>query len=331
MVPKVTVLCMAYNQEQFIRNTLDGFVMQKTNFPFEVLVHDDASTDKTPEIIREYAEKYPGIIIPILSTENHFRAGRNILIEEFYPRIRGKYVANCDGDDWWTDETKLQRQVDFFDTNPGFSICSTCAKVVWADESRKAYIWPDKRILKRRSVQTIADMLEQNDIINSSVMYRWNFEPQNWPTANFIPGDWFLHLLHARHGKLKILSAPMVNYTRWNGGIWQDGRNPKFLINNAKELIRFYECIESEFGVDKSKDMGKVAASIISACVSENRNDVLNNLTESFPDLIKFISKLALSQHKEIECLNTKLKHRKQLWYYIGPVILTTMIILGLL
>jgi glycosyltransferase involved in cell wall biosynthesis len=120
----VSVVCTAYNHEAFIRSALDGFVMQKTNFPFEVLIHDDASTDGTADIIREYAEQYPEIIRPILQTENQYSKKIPITNEIILPKARGKYVAFCEGDDFWTDETKLQKQVDFLEKNPDYVACA---------------------------------------------------------------------------------------------------------------------------------------------------------------------------------------------------------------
>ncbi len=328
---KVSVLCMAYNQEQFIRKTLDGFVMQKTNFPFEVIVHDDASTDSTPDIIREYAEKYPDIIVPVLSTENHFQAHRNILMEEFLPRTHGKYVAHCDGDDWWTDENKLQTQADFLDNHDDFSICCTCAKVVWADGSKKTYITPAPHSAKKKSERTFEDLLHSNFIVNSSVMYRWNFAPNDWETEPFIPGDWLLHLLHARYGKIKIFAKPMVVYSRWNGGIWQDGNNPDFFIKNAFPLIQFFKTVEKTFNVDKSEEIGKMVTSIIDAYIQRDLTDKIPALFEKFPDI-----QISLNRYtKKIETENAvnirKLKHRKQSWYYITPALLLIMGILALL
>lgn len=121
--PMVTVACLAYNQEKFIRQALDGFVMQKTSFPFEVIVHDDASTDGTAEIIREFALNYPRIFKPIYQTENQFSKKQCYPVEFVYAKARGKYIADCDGDDYWTDPEKLQKQVDFMEANPEYSIC----------------------------------------------------------------------------------------------------------------------------------------------------------------------------------------------------------------
>ena len=103
----VSVYCLAYNHEQYIRDALEGFVRQKTNFRYEVLVHDDASTDNTPAIIREYAQKYPDIIKPIFQTENQYSKGVKILPEIIHPKSSGRYIAFCEGDDYWCDENKL--------------------------------------------------------------------------------------------------------------------------------------------------------------------------------------------------------------------------------
>ncbi len=120
----VSILCTAYNHEQYIRSALESFVSQKTNFAFEVLVNDDASSDGTAAIIREYEEKYPEIIRPFYQVENQFSKGIGYIYENiFYPKARGKYFAFCEGDDYWTDESKLQRQADFLESHPDYSAC----------------------------------------------------------------------------------------------------------------------------------------------------------------------------------------------------------------
>lgn len=120
----VSIQCTAYNHEKFIRETLEGFVMQKTNFRFEAIVHDDASTDGTADIIREFAEKYPDIIKPIYETENQYSKNDGTLTRIMYKACKGKYIAICEGDDYWTDPYKLQKQVDFLETHPDYVMCS---------------------------------------------------------------------------------------------------------------------------------------------------------------------------------------------------------------
>ena len=123
--PLVSICCLTYNHAPFIRNCLDGFMAQQTDFPIEILVHDDASTDGTDVIVREYAEKYPEIIFPLFEEENQYSRGYagKMDIEFNYSRARGKYIAYCEGDDYWTDPFKLQRQVDYMELHPDYSVC----------------------------------------------------------------------------------------------------------------------------------------------------------------------------------------------------------------
>ena len=123
--PLVSVVTLAYNHGKYIRQCLDGFVMQQTDFPFEVIIHDDASTDDTAEIIREYEMKYPDIIKPVYQTENQYSKKVPIGATYLYPKAQGKYIAECEGDDWWTDPHKLQKQVDFLESHPDYLLCST--------------------------------------------------------------------------------------------------------------------------------------------------------------------------------------------------------------
>lgn len=119
----VSVICTVYNHEKYLRKCLDGFVMQKTNFKFEVLIHDDASTDGSADIIREYEKHFPDIIKPIYQTENQYSKGVKVSQTFLYPVAKGKYLAFCEGDDYWCDENKLQNQFDIMEKHPGCSIC----------------------------------------------------------------------------------------------------------------------------------------------------------------------------------------------------------------
>lgn len=126
----VSICCITYNQASYIRDALDGFIKQNTDFGYEVLIHDDASDDGTAEIIREYAERYPNLIYPILQTENQYSKGLTNISGTFnFPRARGKYIAMCEGDDYWTDADKLQKQVDYMEAHPDCSLCFHSAKV----------------------------------------------------------------------------------------------------------------------------------------------------------------------------------------------------------
>lgn len=121
---KVSVFCLAYNTEKYIRQTLDGFVKQKTDFEFEVFVHDDASTDGTADIIREYEKKYK-FIKPVFQKDNQYSSHIPIIATHLLPNAKGNYFAWCEGDDYWTDPYKLQKQVKSLERNPN-CVASFC-------------------------------------------------------------------------------------------------------------------------------------------------------------------------------------------------------------
>lgn len=134
--PIVSIRCLVYNHEPYLRQCLDGFVKQKTTFPYEAIVHDDASTDGSAAIIREYADKYPDIIKPIYETENQWGKGttRKNMDAAIHPNT--KYIAMCEGDDYWTDPHKLQLQVDFLESHQDYYMTCHAFKYYMQDEEK---------------------------------------------------------------------------------------------------------------------------------------------------------------------------------------------------
>lgn len=132
-LPLVSIRCLVYNHEPYLRDCLNGFIMQKTDFPFEAVIHDDCSTDHSANIIREYAEKYPDIIKPIYESANLYSKHDGSLGRCVNAACTGKYVALCEGDDYWTDPLKLQKQVSFLESHPDYSMC--CASA-YADDGK---------------------------------------------------------------------------------------------------------------------------------------------------------------------------------------------------
>lgn len=125
----VSICCITYNHEKYIAEAIESFLMQKTSFKFEILIHDDASTDDTAKIIKKYEEKYPDIIKPIYQTENQYSQGKKVSSNN-YDRAKGKYIALCEGDDYWTDPYKLQKQVDYMEKNKDCGGCFHAGKIL---------------------------------------------------------------------------------------------------------------------------------------------------------------------------------------------------------
>lgn len=210
--PKVSVVTITYNHERYIREALDSFVAQRTDFSFEVVVADDCSTDRTPEIIAEYAEKYPAIIRPILRKKN-IGAIKNSI--DALSTARGTYIAMCEGDDYWTDPTKLQRQADFMDAHPECGLSFHLVRVVSEDKSKEEYLFPD---LSQKPKFTREELLRGNFIQTNAVMYR----KQTYTSMpdDVLPLDWYLHLYHAQFGEIGFIKREMAAYRRHPGGMW---------------------------------------------------------------------------------------------------------------
>lgn len=212
--PKVSVVSITYNQEAYIRDALDGFVAQKTDFPVEVVIADDASTDTTPAIVREYAERYPVLFRPILRSEN---IGVYANFVQTLAAARGQYVALCEGDDFWTDPLKLAKQVEFMDQHPETTVCFHPVRVVHDDGTPSTKFPP----LHWRRDLSVGALLARNFIQTNSVMYRRDEHYDDIP-ANIMPIDWYLHVRHAIKGGIAMLPDTMAVYRRHSRGIWYD-------------------------------------------------------------------------------------------------------------
>lgn len=221
--PIISVCVQTYQHASYIRDTLDSILMQKTDFAFEIVLGEDESTDGTREICIEYAEKYHGKIRLFLNSRknviyiNGLPTGRWNFMNNL-KNARGKYIALLPGDDYWTDECKLQKQVDFLDAHQQCSICFHAFKKVIENESRPPeFCFPPGR----KPIYTLEDFLKNSFIASVTTVFRRNlFEYFPEWYYRMPQGDWPLHVLNAQHGDIGYIDEVMGVYRVHSGGIW---------------------------------------------------------------------------------------------------------------
>lgn len=244
MKPLVSISCTTYNHASFIRQCLDGFVIQKTLFPFEILIHDDASTDGTQDIIAEYEKKYPDIIKPIYQQDNQYSKGIPIGVTFNFPRAHGKYIAMCEGDDYWTDPLKLQKQVDFLESHPDYVMCS----------HRFNKYWHEKGVLEEDSDKDFkgADYDLQNLIGGKwltqtlTVMYRRSALDLKRCESYGMSLDMILFYELLRHGKGYCFPEVMGVYRYHRGGVWSEVSQNRRLLTEFKARLAIYKVEQSD-------------------------------------------------------------------------------------
>lgn len=219
-VSTIISICSAvYNQEEFVKQCLDGIVMQKSSYPFELLIHDDASSDGTADVIREYEKKYPDMVKPVYQTENQYSKGIKISLTYNFPRARGKYIAFCEGDDYWTDPEKLQKQVDFLENNPGYGMCFTRARQY--DQDNDEFL-PEPF---GAPVESFSDLLNNgNRIPTLTVCMRKPILDQylveiNPKDKNWLMGDYPIWLYTAKHSKIHFMDSDTGVYRVQNQSV----------------------------------------------------------------------------------------------------------------
>jgi len=240
----VSICCVTYNHQPYIKDCLDGFLMQKGNFDIEVLIHDDASTDGTKEIIDKYREKHPDVFFPIFQKENQYSKGiRSFTVKYNFPRCKGKYIALCEGDDYWTDPTKIQQQIDFLEKNQEYVLTGHDAIKI----SKEGDTIAESCLEKNHQRDYSETELKQAHLVPTlSMCFR------NLPILKTLPkeaykvtvADLFLISLLGQFGKYKYFtSIRPAAYREHTGGIWSTKKEiekKKLLLITAKQLRNYY-------------------------------------------------------------------------------------------
>lgn len=306
--PLVTVRCLTYNHEPYIRQCLEGLVMQQTKFKFEAIVHDDASIDGTATIIAEFAEKYPEIIKPIYETENQYSKKDGSLSRIMDLNTRGKYVAFCDGDDCWIDSMKLQKQVDFLESNLDYGLVHT--------EIDHWYEQNDQTINKF------------NKSTNNIIPTGWVFDDLMNPQKYFIKLSTVLLRKELYDKRIGYLELKANNVLSIDLVVWLElSRYAKFgYLSDSTMLYRVLGESMSNFNsVDKScqflDSVLEIREYFADRCnvSSEVRSKIsiakcLNSFNRS---LYKNERALAVSNFQQLRANNVKIGNKKLLRYYI--------------
>lgn len=242
----VSIDCITYNHEKYITDAIESFLMQKTNFDYEILIHDDASNDKTADIIREYERKYPEIIKPIYQTENQYSKGIQTNIFNLQ-RAKGKYIAICEGDDYWTDPYKLQKQVDYMEVHPECTLCFHNAMVVNGNKEIINPLMISEELYGKR--YNAGQMALVGFIPTASKMclrYTMDNIP-NWYKSSVV-GDYPSQLIATSYGHAYCLSEVMSAYrTNISGSSTSKLTNSKGYINRLLAFNKGFISILDNF------------------------------------------------------------------------------------
>ncbi len=307
---KVSIAIITYNQEQYVQEMLNNIVSQVTDFKFEAIVSDDCSTDKTPEIIKEYANRYPDIIKPLFREKN-IGVIRNYL--DTLNLCDAEFVAICEGDDYWCDPYKLQKQVDFMEAHLDYALCYHPAKMIYVDEEHKPIIIG---LSKNENPQSYYELIKANNIPANSVMYRAEYLKQEllkYPN-DIYPPDWFTHISVAKHGKIGYLPDVMYVY-RWHS----QGISHTTSDNSAEEIHLKYGIKEVNFSYavwNKIKDQFPqyysdifipVLEDVYFAYLKAQKFEEINTLTNIYSNYFKDFE--LCTENKEV--IKYKKKHKK--------------------
>lgn len=236
--PKLSVLMITYNQEKYIAQALDSVLMQEVHFDYEIVIGEDCSTDGTRKILLEYQQKHPERIRLLLPEKN---LGMLPNFMQTYLACEGEYVAILEGDDFWTDATKLQKQVEFLDNHRECAICFHTAKAVFEHGDAPDYLFPENQ----KQFSSIDDLIALNFIPTCSVMFRNKlFGPFPEWFRHGVMGDYPLHILNAHHGLIGYIDEAMSVYRIHSAGVWSM-QAEKNLARNYRAEIKMFRNLDA--------------------------------------------------------------------------------------
>lgn len=227
---------ITYNHERFIRQALESVLAQRVNFDYEIVVGEDCSSDGTRAIVMDLYHQNPGRIVPFFRDRN---MGAMWNFRETLASCRGQYLALLEGDDYWTSEDKLQKQVDFLDQHPDYALCCHRAQVRDETGAGRDRTWPGPDFIA--GSYTIEDLIEENFIGTCTVMYRWGSIGRipEW-FLNLKLGDWPLHILVARSGKIELMDEVMAVYRMHSGGAWTSAQS----LDQKYSMVRVLRTVD---------------------------------------------------------------------------------------
>ncbi len=288
--PIVSIKCMSYNHEKYIEDALEGFLIQETDFPFEILIHDDASTDRTADIIREYEARYPNLIKPIYQTENQFQKKDGTIGRIQRDRTKGKYSALCEGDDYWTDPHKLQKQVDFLEANPDYVISFHNTVVEFDNPNKEGLLYSDfpwNGIDRNRDVYTMSDLISSPLCPTVSIVCK-RPENLNIPDWYFkVPSrDMALVMLICGDKKIKYFDENWAVYRKHSGGITVNHKGDYIHAGRIFMYLRILEHFNGKYGDDIKKMLIHHLDNInnLSSIEKNDRLKLFNLIPEYFAD-----------------------------------------------
>lgn len=243
----VSVVCNTFNHGKYIAQALESFVTQKTNFPFEVLIHDDASKDNTAEIVRQYAEKYPDIVKPLYQSENQYSQHIPITRKFQYSRAKGKYIAWCEGDDYWIDPYKLQKQVDALEAHPEADMCSHRSVTVRDGVEKDPYpnILEDTLLSADRVINGGGAFVSTN-----SLMFRKSLIDSEYDYTNLYNLDFVMQISGSLRGGMVFLKDTMAAYRVMSEGSWtqKNKNNTAWFAKHRQKLKGVLEQMDANTG-----------------------------------------------------------------------------------